>query len=101
VIVRPGVTVPIATSRFNPTFVVTPFPSPPPLFTYRPGPGQGYSNVLANNTNVANVVAYNAYLSSLYAMPYVSPYNYSAYTPFLYSPFYANPYAAASFGLYP
>jgi hypothetical protein len=101
VIVRPGVTVPIVTSRFTPTFVVAPFPSPPPLITYRPGLGQGYSNVLANNTNVVNTLSYNAYLRSLYAMPYVNPYYYSAYTPFLYNPYYYDPYAAAAFGLYP
>jgi hypothetical protein len=101
VIVRPGVTVPISTSRFTPTFVVSPFPSPPPLITYRPGLGQGYSNVLANNANVANTLTYNAYLSSLYSMPYVNPYAYSAYTPFLYNPYYYNPYGPASLGLYP
>jgi hypothetical protein len=104
VIVRPVVTVPLVTPRINPTFVIPPLP-PVPQYGYNPNVlGRGYSNVLANNANIAyatNVTAYNAYLSSLYAMPYVSPYNYSAYTPFLYNPYYYNPYGPAGLGLYP
>jgi hypothetical protein len=101
VIIRPVVTVPVITPRLVPPFVITPT-LPVPQYTYNPNVlGRGYSNVLANNANVLYTAQYNAYLSSLYATPYISPYSYSAYTPFLYNPFMYDPYAGAAFGLYP
>jgi hypothetical protein len=101
VIVRPVVTAPVITPRLGPTIVVTPT-LPVPQYTYNPNVlGRGYSNVLANNANVLYTAQYNAYLSSLYATPYVYPNYYSAYTPFLYNPYMYSPYATNPFGLYP
>jgi hypothetical protein len=98
VIVRPVVPAPVISPRFGPTIVVAPT-LPVPRYTYNPNvPGRGYSNVLAANADIRYTAELNAYLASLYAVPYVNPYYYSAYTPFIYSPFMYDPY---SFGLYP
>jgi hypothetical protein len=98
VIVRPVVTPPVLLPRIGPTIVVAPT-LPVPRYTYNPNVlGRGYSNVLATNADIRYAADLNAYLASLYAVPYVNPYYYSAYAPFVYNPFMYDPYL---YGYYP